>query len=349
MSRSTSWQGHVQDSWLYNEKWQCSTWTHNCHKKLKKMFGIAVSYPHPLQMVSNWILSEHLSNLVSHTHGCLCTNILVVIVLLVPTPPIHFFCGFSCFHNPPNSDMDYKIFNVRIRDHSYVRIHPGVGQTDSKRAQHFWLGKTVKLSSFCVCSQRSSKPHVFGPRVQRSTNWATPRHAFLTKQVSPPPPPPPPPTWNIHRQNTDLGQQQQKMGRQQQGQRQQNFRCWRPAPWWTFPPGLWRTDLWGRTHCVNFQFHSVCGKAKRAGHNMAATITVRLCNVTQENLMLNVCTQLHIILVITSNFNNHCKCPTPNVESKPKNASGCHIFTWSDSTFPNHNLSTTITWSWCLG
>ena len=25
---------------------------------------------------------------------------------------------FSCFRNPPNSDMEYMIFNVRVRDHS---------------------------------------------------------------------------------------------------------------------------------------------------------------------------------------------------------------------------------------
>ena len=28
-------------------------------------------------------------------------------------PSVHFWV-FQCFHNPPNSDMDYGIFNVRI-------------------------------------------------------------------------------------------------------------------------------------------------------------------------------------------------------------------------------------------
>ena len=40
---------------------------------------------------------------------------------------------FACFCNPPNSDMDCRIFNV----HTCVRIHSGVGHTDSESAQHF--------------------------------------------------------------------------------------------------------------------------------------------------------------------------------------------------------------------
>ena len=47
---------------------------------------------------------------------------------------------FSCFHNPPNSDMDYRIFNVRTWLFLCVRgVHMGVGHTDSESA-HFWFG-----------------------------------------------------------------------------------------------------------------------------------------------------------------------------------------------------------------
>ena len=33
---------------------------------------------------------------------------------------------FSCSHNPPDSDMHYRIFNVRTRSFLCVRIHMGV-------------------------------------------------------------------------------------------------------------------------------------------------------------------------------------------------------------------------------
>ena len=51
-----------------------------------------------------------------------------------------FLVVFSCFHNPPNSDMNYGIF-----------IHMGFGHTESESAQHFLLRKT---HNFCVCSRR---------------------------------------------------------------------------------------------------------------------------------------------------------------------------------------------------
>ena len=51
---------------------------------------------------------------------------------------------FSCFRNPPNSDMDYSIFNVPTWSFLCVRIHMGVGHADSESAQHFWLGKTLR-------------------------------------------------------------------------------------------------------------------------------------------------------------------------------------------------------------
>ena len=44
---------------------------------------------------------------------------------------------FLCFRNPPNSDMDYSIFNVRTWPFVCVRIHTGVGHTDSESAQPF--------------------------------------------------------------------------------------------------------------------------------------------------------------------------------------------------------------------
>ena len=41
----------------------------------------------------------------------------------------------SCFHNSPNSDMDYRI--VYVRTFLCVRIHTGGGHTDNESAQQF--------------------------------------------------------------------------------------------------------------------------------------------------------------------------------------------------------------------
>ena len=52
---------------------------------------------------------------------------------------------FLCFRNPPNSNMDYRIFNVRIWSFLCVRTHTGVGHTNNELA----LGKT---DNFFLCS-----------------------------------------------------------------------------------------------------------------------------------------------------------------------------------------------------
>ena len=46
----------------------------------------------------------------------------------------------QCFRNPPNSDIDYRIFNVRTWLFLCTRIHTGVGHTN-KSAEHFDLEK----------------------------------------------------------------------------------------------------------------------------------------------------------------------------------------------------------------
>ena len=52
---------------------------------------------------------------------------------------------FSCFRNPPNSDMDYRIFNVRTWSFLCVHIHTGFGHTDES-AQHFCAPGRVQTS-----------------------------------------------------------------------------------------------------------------------------------------------------------------------------------------------------------
>ena len=79
------------------------------------------------------------------------------------------FC-FSCFRNPPNSGMDYRVFSVRTWSFLCVRIHTGFGHTDSESAQHFRLGKT----HFSCAPGGVRTDRVFESRVRRTTNWATP-------------------------------------------------------------------------------------------------------------------------------------------------------------------------------
>ena len=58
----------------------------------------------------------------------------------------------SCFRNPLNSDMDYRIFNMHTWSFLCVRIHTGVEHTDES-AQHFSPKKTHK---FFLCTWRGS-------------------------------------------------------------------------------------------------------------------------------------------------------------------------------------------------
>ena len=74
---------------------------------------------------------------------------------------------FSCFRNPPNTDMDCMIFNVRTWSFSCVRVHTCVGHTDSESAQQFWLGKT---HFFFLVLLTGMEPSFFGFWVRRSTN-----------------------------------------------------------------------------------------------------------------------------------------------------------------------------------
>ena len=53
---------------------------------------------------------------------------------------------FSCFHNPPNSDMDYRISNVPTFLCAYTAR--GVGHTDES-AQHFDSEKLSQLMFLC--------------------------------------------------------------------------------------------------------------------------------------------------------------------------------------------------------
>ena len=71
------------------------------------------------------------------------THFFVATINRLITLPLFSACWvFSCFCNPLNSDMDYRIFNVHTWSFLCVRIHTGVGQTESESAQHFWLGKS---------------------------------------------------------------------------------------------------------------------------------------------------------------------------------------------------------------
>ena len=64
---------------------------------------------------------------------------------------------FSCLYNPPNSDMNYRISNVRT--FLCLRIHTGVGDTDNESVKHF---DSEKLSHFFLVLRTGFEPLVIG-------------------------------------------------------------------------------------------------------------------------------------------------------------------------------------------
>ena len=74
----------------------------------------------------------------------------------------------SCFRKPPNSDMDYRTFNVRTWSYLCVRIHTGVGLTNNE----FWIGKNSHICFIVLLT--GFEPRVLGSRVRRSTNCDPP-------------------------------------------------------------------------------------------------------------------------------------------------------------------------------
>ena len=80
---------------------------------------------------------------------------------------------FSCFRNPPNSDMDHRIFNVRRPTWSFLCaacVYTG-GLGTPTTSQHN-IFDSEKLSHFGVLLT-GFEARVFGSRVRRSTHWAT--------------------------------------------------------------------------------------------------------------------------------------------------------------------------------
>ena len=90
--------------------------------------------------------------------------------------------SFSCFHNPPNSDMDCRIFNVRTSLFVFVRVHTGVGHTGSESAQHFWLGKNSH--KFVLCSWRRRDSNIRSLDLESNAlPTESPRHPLLMFDV----------------------------------------------------------------------------------------------------------------------------------------------------------------------
>ena len=65
--------------------------------------------------------------------------------VLEKPPPANWLFHVSIIHQ---TDMEYRIVNVRTWSFICMCIHTGLGHTDSESAQPFWLGKTQ--SCFCA-------------------------------------------------------------------------------------------------------------------------------------------------------------------------------------------------------
>ena len=92
---------------------------------------------------------------------------------------------FSCFRNLQNSDMDYTMFNVCMWSFLCVRIHMTAIQHN--------MFDLEKLSQIVLVLLVGFEHLIFGSRVWRSTNWATPSCAGVTSTVIPDPLLSPPP------------------------------------------------------------------------------------------------------------------------------------------------------------
>ena len=79
--------------------------------------------------------------------------------------------NYLSIRNPPNSDMDYKMFIMRTWSFLYMNIYTwGLGtQTMSQHNIFDW-----KISQIFLVLLMGFKSRVFGSRVRSSTNWATP-------------------------------------------------------------------------------------------------------------------------------------------------------------------------------
>ena len=75
--------------------------------------------------------------------------------------------------------MDYRMFNVRTWSFLCVRIHAGLGTPTVSQHTIF---DSEKLSQIVLVllTQTGFEPPVFGYRVRRCTNWATPSPLLLS-------------------------------------------------------------------------------------------------------------------------------------------------------------------------
>ena len=113
--------------------------------------------------------------------GLLSPGKRAAIVRRYPVCLVFFLCAvFSCFRNPPNSDMNYRICIV----HTFlcVRIYTGVGHTNES-AQHFDSKRLTHLScapggirTSCHGIHRISRPTLYPLSrhvLPRSLDWGT--------------------------------------------------------------------------------------------------------------------------------------------------------------------------------
>ena len=103
------------------------------------------------QSAVNWC-NTHTRMDRTHSLTRFCINTVTTMWCEAPAQLLFFSACwvFSCFCNPPNSDMDYRIFNMRTWSFLCVHIHTGVGHTDSQSAEHFLIRKTHNSNFSCA-------------------------------------------------------------------------------------------------------------------------------------------------------------------------------------------------------
>ena len=85
---------------------------------------------------------------------------------------------FSCFHNPPNSDVDYRIVNVPTWSFLCMRVHTGTAWAHRQRVSTTFFDME-KLSQFFSCAsdaggiRTSVKKNTSSPKLYQQSHPVT--------------------------------------------------------------------------------------------------------------------------------------------------------------------------------
>ena len=135
-----------------------NAFTAKCHINCIYFIHVSTYVQH-----SNWLFRPIGSSPLGNS-GCFPRGKPAASESCYPTYSACWVC--ECFHSPPNSDLDYRIFNVRTDLNAYDCTQ-GCADTVRKSALNVDSGEKKSLAAL------GNRNSVSGMPVRRSTNWAT--------------------------------------------------------------------------------------------------------------------------------------------------------------------------------